>query len=54
MQKPPENLGAWEAYQQALWHWSKQGSGLVSLARDFLHRAAVLDPRFAQPHALLA
>ena len=55
MQKPPENLGAWEAYQQALWHWSKQGSArLLSVARDFLQRAAVLDPRFAQPHALLA
>ena len=55
MQKAPENLGAWEAYQQALWHWSKQGSArLLSVARDFLQRAAVLDPRFAQPHALLA
>ena len=30
MQKPPENLGAWEAYQQALWHWSKQGSARLS------------------------
>ena len=33
MQKAPENLGAWEAYQQALWHWSKQGSARLSPSR---------------------
>jgi adenylate cyclase len=52
LRKPPENLGAWEAWQRALWHWSK-GSDLAT-RRDFLQRAVELDPHFAPAHAGLA
>ena len=52
LRKPPENLGAWEAWQRALWHWSK-GSDLAT-RRDFLRRAVELDPHFAPAHAGLA
>jgi adenylate cyclase len=53
MKKPPENLGAWEAYQQALWHWPKQSTNLLR-ARSLLQQAVSLDPRFAPAHAMLA
>jgi adenylate cyclase len=52
MRKSPDTLSAWEAWQRALWHWSKDGD--FSTARDFLQRAVALDPRFAPPHAMLA
>lgn len=52
MQRPPDSLSAWEAYQRALSHWS-QGEGYVA-ARHFLQQAVALDPRFAPPHAVLA
>jgi adenylate cyclase len=52
MQRPPDSLSAWEAYQRALTHWST-GEGYAA-AREFLERAVALDPRFAPPHAALA
>ena len=52
MQKPPEYLSAWEAWQRALWHWSKGDA--LSTRREFLQRAVTLDPRFAPAHAALA
>lgn len=52
MRKQPDSLSAWEAWQRALWHFSKDGD--LSTARDFLLRAVALDPRFAPPHAMLA
>jgi adenylate cyclase len=52
MQKPPDNLSAWEAWQRALWHWSKGDA--LSKRREFLQRAVVLDPSFAPAHAALA
>jgi adenylate cyclase len=52
MQKPPENLSAWEAWQRALWHWSQGGA--LSTRRHFLQLAVVLDPHFAPAHAMLA
>jgi adenylate cyclase len=52
MRKPPGSLSAWEAWQRALWHWSKGGD--FSTARDFLLQAIAMDPRFAPPHAMLA
>ena len=55
MQKPLENLGAWEAYQRALWHWSQQrGNAGISTTREFLQQAVGLGPRFAPAHAVLA
>jgi TolB-like protein len=40
MKRPPENLGAWEAYQRSLWYWSKQGSENLGAARKLLQQAA--------------
>jgi adenylate cyclase len=54
LRKPPENLGAWEAYQRGLWHAGKATATDNDLARDFFRRSAELDPAFASPHAMLA
>jgi adenylate cyclase len=54
MRRPPDNLGAWEAYQQALWYWSKRTGESFAVVRDLLQKAAALDPAFGQPHAILA
>ena len=52
LQRPPDTLSAWEAYQRALSHWSKFDD--LSTAREFLQRAVALDPHFASAHAMLA
>jgi adenylate cyclase len=54
LKRLPEHLGAWEAYQRALWHWSKQDSTNLTIARNLIQQAVELDPRFAQPHAVIA
>jgi TolB-like protein len=54
LQKAPENLGAWEAYQRGLWHLSKGSAADDDLGREFLQRAVALEPRFADAHAKLA
>jgi adenylate cyclase len=54
MKRPPENLGAWEAYQRALWYWARQSDGSFHTVRTLLEQAVSLDPRFGQPHAWLA
>jgi adenylate cyclase len=54
LRKPPENLGAWEAYQRGLWHLRKPNATDNERARDFFRRATELDPMFATPHAMLA
>jgi adenylate cyclase len=51
LQKPPGTLTAWEAWQRALWHWSK-GSDLATRLM-FLQRTLQLDPEFAPAHAML-
>jgi adenylate cyclase len=51
LQKPPATLTAWEAWQRALWHWSK-GSDLANRL-TFLQRTVELDPEFAPAHAML-
>jgi adenylate cyclase len=52
MQKPPESLSAWEAYQRALSQWSQFSD--PSPSGEFLQRVVTLDPRFAPAHAMLA
>ena len=54
MMRGLENLDAWEAYQRALWHWSRQGAGSHADVRRYLEKAVTLDHRFAQAHAILA
>jgi adenylate cyclase len=51
LQKPPGTLTAWEAWQRALWHWSK-GSDLATRL-TFLKRTLELDAEFAPAHAML-
>jgi adenylate cyclase len=51
LQKPPATLTAWEAWQRALWHWSKGSNLATRLA--FLQRTLQLDPEFASAHAML-
>jgi adenylate cyclase len=54
LRKPPENLGAWEAYQRGLWHARKATADDNRQALEFFRRATELDPTFASPHAMLA
>ncbi len=52
--KPPENFGAWEAYQRGLSHYYRfESDGLVE-AIKYLERAIELDPNFAPAYASLA
>ena len=54
LRKPPESLGAWEAYQRGLWHLSQRRLEDVPLARSFFNRALELDPTLAAAHTGLA
>jgi len=54
VRKPPENLGAWEAYQRGLWHMGRIGVKESEVTKHFLQRAIDLDPHFAAAHAELA
>ncbi len=54
LRKPPENLGAWEAYQRGLWHARKATATDNEQALGFFRRSMELDPTFASPHAMLA
>jgi adenylate cyclase len=51
---PPENLGAWEAYQRGLWHMGRIGVTDNEAAKKFFRRAIDLDRHFAAAHAQLA
>ena len=52
--KPPESLGAWEAYQRGLWHRLKFRSADLPYAREFFVRAVRLDPTLAPAYTGLA
>jgi adenylate cyclase len=54
IRKPSTNLSAWEAYQRGLWHVSRGSNDDVNVAAEFFRRSVVLDPLFAEPHAMLA
>jgi len=54
VRKPPESLGAWEAYQRGLWHMGRIGAKENEAAKGFFRRAIELDPSFASAHAQLA
>jgi adenylate cyclase len=51
--KPPESLGAWEAYQRGIWHMGRIGLAENEAAEGFLKRAIELDPDFVAAHAAL-
>jgi adenylate cyclase len=54
VRKPPESLGAWEAYQRGLWHMGRMGAPENETAKGFFRRAIELDSSFAPAHAELA
>ena len=54
VRKPPESLGAWEAYQRGLWHMGCVGATENEAAKRFLRRSIDLDPCFAAARAQLA
>lgn len=54
LRRPPESLGAWEAYQRGLWHIMKYSVDDIAPARRFLNRAIELDPTLASAHVALA
>ena len=54
MRKPPENLGAWEAYQRGLWHVSKYNAADNEQAIEYFHRAIARDESFAPAYVALA
>src|SRR5205085_1053162 len=54
LRKPPESLGAWEAYQRGLWHIGKADAEEVSRAQEFFQQAIGLDVAFAPPYSAMA
>jgi adenylate cyclase len=54
VRKPPESLGAWEAYQRGLWHLARISTADNAAAKSFFSRAIASDPTFAPAHAELA
>jgi len=54
VRKPPESLGAWEAYQRGLWHLGRISVADNEAAKSFFRRAIDIDPNFASAHAELA
>jgi adenylate cyclase len=54
LRKPPQSLGAWEAYQRGLWHYHRPyNADDQTEARKLFERAIELDPGFADAHAML-
>jgi adenylate cyclase len=54
MRTPPENLGAWEAYQRGIWHMARPTQPDRIAAQEMFDRAIQLDPVFAPPYYLQA
>jgi adenylate cyclase len=54
LRKPPENLGAWEAYQRGLWHLGRCSATDAITAQQFFERSIALDPGFAPAHTAMS
>jgi adenylate cyclase len=54
VRKPPESLGAWEAYQRGLWHISQMSAADYEKAKQLFRRAIDLDPNFGAAYSGLA
>jgi adenylate cyclase len=50
LHKPPENLGAWEAYQRGLWHLYQGTQDDNEHARRYFRQAIVGDPKLSVAH----
>jgi adenylate cyclase len=54
LRKPPESLGAWEAYQRGMWHVGKASLAESEQAKPFFQRSISLDAAFAPAYTALA
>jgi adenylate cyclase len=54
LRKPPESLGAWEAYQRGLWHLGKASADDNARAKQFFERAMTVDRTFVPAYAAMA
>ena len=54
LRKPPESLGAWEAYQRGLWHMEKLNATDETRAKELFSRAVELDAAFSAAYYALA
>jgi adenylate cyclase len=54
LRKPPDNVDAWGAYQQGLWHLAKVNAEANDQARVAFERSIRLDPTFAPSFAGLS
>ena len=54
LSSPPESLGAWEAFNRAVWHHNRRTADDWREARRLLREAVALEPRFADAHAFLS
>jgi adenylate cyclase len=54
LRKPPESLGAWEAYQRGLWHMGRGNSTDTARALQFLGQAIEADRSFASAYSASA
>src|SRR5262249_4436296 len=54
VRRPPESLGAWEAYQRGLWHVSQMSQADYEKAKQLFQRAIDLDPNFGAAYSALA
>jgi adenylate cyclase len=53
LRKPPDGLGAWEAYQRGLWHFGKGNATDNKLAAEFHRQATILDASFTQAYTAM-
>jgi adenylate cyclase len=52
--KPPSHLGAWEFYQQGMWHLLRRNRDGLRSAQEFFERAIERDAKFSAPHSGIA
>ena len=54
MRRPPNSLGAWDLYQQAMWQMGRSDAAANDTAHDLFLRAIDLDPMFAAAYSGLS
>jgi adenylate cyclase len=54
LRKPPESLGAWEAYLRGQWHYGRKTAADHERAKQFFQRALTIDAKFSAPYVALA
>jgi adenylate cyclase len=54
LRKPPESLGAWEAYQRGLWHFGKANATEAEQAKTFFQHSIALDAALGSAYRALA